>query len=528
MSTEPVENLARAFFDTALAHPDRPALVLPGRTLTYAELAREVRRLRAALATEPPGSRIGVFASRSLGAYAGVLAVLASGSAYVPENPAFPAERNRYVVEKAGLSTLVVSDECAAEIVALLRATSGHFRLVALEPTPALEGALAEFAHRVRLDVAGDAEDPSIAEVDSETAAYVLFTSGSTGNPKGVVVRHRNVRRYIRSVLALDAVFPEDRVSQTFDLTFDLSVHDLFTAWSSGAALVVYSNAALGSPIPFSREERVTVWFSVPSLAAFLESSRLLEEGGLPDLRLSFFCGEKLTFNTVALWRRIAPRTKIVNLYGPTETTIAVTRFEVPPDFPESESLHGGIPIGDPLPGQKLEIRREDGSLAPLGEAGSLFLSGDQVTAGYLGEPELTRSRFAEDGERVWYRTGDLVLRDARGHVQFLGREDFQVKIMGYRVELGEIEHALMKASGAAQAVADVAVIRNGMEELYAVLPKALRPEKKRIREALKLALPPYMLPRHYVFSDELPLNANGKVDRRALKARVVAALADE
>jgi mycobactin phenyloxazoline synthetase len=219
----------------------------------------------------------------------------------------------------------------------------------------------------------------------------------------------------------------------------------------------------------------------------------------------------------------VAPNSRIVNLYGPTETTIAITHFELRDDFQESEALHGVVPIGQPFPDQACQLRREDGSPCSGGEAGALWLSGSQVSAGYLGAPELTSERFVPKDGSLWYRTGDLALRDQAGRLQFLGREDFQVKIMGHRIELGEIEHALERASGAAQAIAGVAPVRNGVDEIFAVLPLHLGPEKKAIRERLKQLLPHYMLPRHYLFRDQLPVNSNGKIDRPALRALMLA-----
>jgi D-alanine--poly(phosphoribitol) ligase subunit 1 len=360
-------------------------------------------------------------------------------------------------------------------------------------------------------------------QLEDDAVAYVLFTSGSTGKPKGVVVRHRNVQRYVHNLRALYPIHAHDRLSQTFDLTFDLSVHDMFVTWAAGATLVVYPTSALAEPIAYTQRQRVSVWFSVPSVAVLLDNLRQAEPGALPGLRLSLFCGEKLTWNTWRVWRSVAPQARVVNLYGPTETTIAISHFEIPSDLPEHAAVGGVIPIGQAFPGQRLEIRRADGTCCDIGETGALWLSGDQLSAGYLHAPELTAERFAADGGETWYRTGDLATRDAAGCVHFGGREDTQVKIMGYRVELGEIEHALMRVSGAAQVMADI-VERNGVEELFAVLPAALADQKKPIREALASLLPAYMLPRRYVFATSFPRDASGKLDRNALRERVSSA----
>ncbi|HEX7478095.1 MAG TPA: amino acid adenylation domain-containing protein [Polyangiales bacterium] len=515
-------NLVSAFFATAAATPEHDALVFSDHSLRYEQLQARVQRLRAAVDAQTDGPCCGLLAQRSETAFAGVLAILAAGCAYVPLNVAFPASRNRYIAEKAGLRTLIVGPECVPALRALLAATTARYRVVTLEHDPALAELARELPERVLWELAPDACDHPPVQVAPNAPAYVLFTSGSTGQPKGVVVRHRNVQRYVESFLSTYPIGPEDRLTQTFDLTFDLSVHDMFITWSAGATLVVYDAAALAAPVAHARDQRVTVWFSVPSLAALLESQRQLEPGALPELRLSLFCGEKLTWNTWRTWSSIAPQSRVVNLYGPTETTIAITHFEVPRDFPEAAALHGTIPIGCALPGQSVQVRRDDGSACETDEAGALWLSGDQLTAGYLGEPELTAARFVATDSGLWYRTGDVVVLDARGQLQFLGREDSQVKIMGYRVELGEIEHALLKASGAAQVLCDVAVLRNGVEELFAVLPEQVGAQKRAIRDELKRLLPSYMWPRQYFFVNSFPCNASGKLDRRALRERIV------
>jgi len=508
-------NLARAFFEAAQASPDREALVLPDEVVSYGKLARQAAAIAGGLELGAH-ERTAILASRSAVAYASVLGILAAGHSYVPLNPSFPAARNLAILEKAGVSTLVVGAEAAAALAELLPLCRTPPRVLVLkgyEPSvlPALQK-LAEF-RTVDAELSAPLEP---ARVSTDAAAYVMFTSGSTGLPKGVVVKHANVQRYVENFLSLYPILPQDRLTQTFDLTFDLSVHDQFVCWAARATLVVYPAAALGSPLEFTRQARVSVWFSVPSAIAHLESGRKLDDIGLPDVRLSLFCGEKFSFNAWKLWRKVAPNSRIVNLYGPTETTIAITHFEVPPDFPEAAAPQGVIPIGKPFPGQGAEIRREDGSLANPGEVGALWLSGDQLSAGYLNEPALTAERFvAREGE-LFYRTGDRARSDLEDCLTFFGREDLQVKIMGYRVELGEVEHALRRVSASTEVVA-VVVERDGLEELCAVLPAGQQTRKKELRKALEGLLPSYMRPRRYCFVPSYPVNASGKIDRQAL-----------
>jgi amino acid adenylation domain-containing protein len=509
-------NLASRFHSTATAHPERIALFLENGEVRYGELLDMAETLRRAL---PRAPRIGLLAHRSATAFAGVQAILASGSAYVPLNPSFPAQRNHRIGQLAGLSSLIVGEECAESLSGLLALRETPVEILTWGASEILRRIVEAHPLAVLREVGPDpSRKPAPPEEPVDGTAYILFTSGSTGDPKGVRVLHRNVDSYLESILAAYPIFPEDRLSQTFDLTFDLSVHDQFVAWTTGASLVVFPDDALLSPLDFAHDRGVTVWFSVPSVPAFLESSRLTKENALPGVRLSLFCGEKFTWNALRVWNRIAPNSRCANIYGPTEATIAISAFDIPPGFPESACHQGGIPIGKPFPGQSAEIRREDGTICAPKEEGMLWLGGDQITPGYL-DPAKTSELFVERDGEVWYKSGDTAFADADGILHYVGRSDFQVKIMGYRIELGEIEAALLQASGAAFAVADVARLRGEVEEIVCVLPTACAPRKRQLRESLKGRLPSYMMPRVWKFQDDLPRNSNGKIDRSALKA---------
>ncbi|MBW8889652.1 MAG: AMP-binding protein [Fibrobacteres bacterium] len=517
-------NLARHFYSAAARAPRYPAVLHEGGSLDYAGLRDLAESLRGGLADDQRPFAA-VLSPRTPFAYAAVQAILAEGKAYVPLNPKFPAERNAYILEKAEISTLLVGWECLENVAALAPLLRRPLRVLLLDtPAAPAQPAVAglDGLEILRVPMRADREPAPLKAAESG-GGYVLFTSGSTGKPKGVRVTGANVESYLRSFQAAYPLFPGDRVSQLFDLTFDLAAHDQFSTWAAGATLVAFPEKALLAPIPFARNHGVTVWFSVPALPAFLESARQAADGALPEVRLSLFAGEKLTLNTCALWRRIAPNSRIANLYGPTEATIAITHFELLPGFPPERALHGGVPIGKTFPGQEAEVLREDGSLCGSGEIGSLWLAGDQVAEGYVGDEAKTAERFQARGGKIWYRTGDLVARDDEGYLHYLGREDFQVKVMGYRIELGEIEHALLAASGAAIALADVAPLRNGLEEIYGVLPAACAPRRKAILAGLKERLPAYMVPRRVFFRDDIPVNSNGKMDRQALKAVLLA-----
>jgi amino acid adenylation domain-containing protein len=508
-------NIAGHFLKAARANPGKIALRWEGADLSYREILSMVQSLKRRI---PRQRRVGLLAHKSPAAYAGVQAILAAGATYVPLNPMFPAERNRRMVRLAELDTLVVGEECSDAFAALLPLVEGPISVVTLGSVESIRKVAAG-----RSDVSLREADPTEALEDWEPEqpfdgiAYILFTSGSTGDPKGVQVTHANLESYLDSFLESYPIHPEDRLSQTFDLTFDPSVHDMFVAWKAQASLVCVPSRLMLSPLQFARDKGITVWFSVVSIPAMLAATK---SGSmeLPDVRLSMLCAEKFTWNTLQLWKKIVPNAKHANVYGPTEVTISSITYPIPDDFTEDQCHHGGIPIGRSYTRQFAEIRREDGSICGEGEEGVLWLAGDQVTPGYL-DPVKTAERFVPKDGLVWYRTGDVCFWDAQKRIQFVGREDFQVKITGYRIELGEIEAALLQESGADFAVADVAQLRGDVDEIVCVLPTAVQHLKKKVREAVKKRLPPYMVPRVWLFQDELPLNANGKVDRKALKA---------
>lgn len=509
-------SLARHFQSSARRHPERVALIWSGGEVTYSQMQEMVDGLRDAL---PAAARIGILADRTPFAFAAIQAILSRGASYVPLRPSTPARHNAMIRNLSGFSVVVV-DETGAEALDALMAESAHpLVVVAPENAPTVHRMVAGRQHASLLVArrCASRDDASPVPEPASGEAVLLFTSGSTGTPKGVVCLHSAVESYIASFLDSFPIFPDDRLAQNSDLTFDASIHDMFLAWSSGAALVVFPDDSRLRPLEFASRTGVTIWFSISSLPSLLEAFGSARDAALPRVRLSVFGGEKLMWSSLRIWRRIAPHSRNVNLYGLTETTVATHSFEIPPDFPENGCHLGVIPIGGPFPSVSAEIRRPDGTPCGPGEPGILWIGGPQLCGGYL-EASATSERFVERGGMVWFRTGDVVFAEASGTTHFIGREDFQLKVMGYRIESGEIEAALLRESGAPFAVVDVARIRGDQDELVCVLPTSCIPRKRSIREALRRELESHMLPRIWLFRDDLPLNSNGKIDRAALR----------
>jgi amino acid adenylation domain-containing protein len=501
--------LLSGFLRHAAEAPELPALEVAAERLSYGELAARAGRIGAAIATAEAAdgpALTAVFGSRTAAAYAGILGALWAGNGYVPLNPSFPVDRCREMLLRSGARTLVVDGE-REELVAEL--------LDGLSDPPAVIVAEAE----AKLETI----DPVPPRLAGDAIAYLLFTSGSTGRPKGVGVAQRNVVAFLDAIRERYDFGPEDRFSQTFDLTFDLSVFDMFVAWGSGGCLCCPSPAQLISPARFIRDSELTVWFSVPSLGAMMRKLRMLKPGSYPTLRWSLFCGEPLPGELARAWAAAAPASTVENLYGPTEATIACTVQRVRPELDGEDEVNGVVSIGAPLGATGTIVVDENLREVAPGEDGELLLSGPQVTPGYWQDAEKTAAAFVEPPatEGVHYRTGDRVRRPtgAQDPLVYLGRLDHQIKVMGHRVEIGEIEAALRDASGIDAAIAvGWPLTESGAGGIVAFLadPEA---EVRALREELAERLPEYMVPRRIELLSELPLNANGKFDRKAMLA---------
>jgi amino acid adenylation domain-containing protein len=514
--------LSCGFFHWAAESPGRPALEIEGRSLSYGELARQARIIVATLlehARSEEPSLTAVLAHRSVTAFAGVLGVLARGHGYVPLNPGFPPARNRAMLERSGCEALIVDSGARAHVSGLLKGLDRDLLLVLPDEQDVEPYARLWAPHRVvGAPEPGASDLPEPAFVRSDEPAYLLFTSGSTGIPKGVGVSHANVRAFLDAVAERYDFSAADRFSQTFNLTFDLSVFDMFAAWDRGACVCCPSDKSLLNPADFIRRSEITVWFSVPSIALFMRRLRVLKPASFPTLRWSLFCGEALPAALARDWSEAAPSSIVENLYGPTEATIACTSYRWDYRRSPDEFELGLVPIGHPLGAMSTLVVGDDLREAQPGEAGELLLSGPQVVEDYWNDEEATSRAFVSIDGRSYYRTGDRVRRPAgKGPLRSLGRLDTQIKVLGHRVELGEVEAAIRDETGVDAVVAVGWPSSPSGAAGIAAFVADTRLDSEALRAALACRLPGYMVPREVRLLSELPVNANGKWDRGAL-----------
>jgi amino acid adenylation domain-containing protein len=511
------------FLSSARIFPRRPAVVAGGQVLSYEELREMAWRIAATIQRYPEYSTTpltAVFAYRSATAFAGVLGALLAGNGYVPLNRTFPEGRTRVMFERSGSRSLIVDVHSLPQLQGVLESAREPLLVIlpdVADVTP-LETTwpLHTFAGADQLQLSSAWREPVVGR---DSLAYLLFTSGSTGTPKGVTVAQRNVLCFVDYMVERYEVNENDRFSQMFDMTFDLSAFDMFVAWERGACVCCPSHKELIKPDSYIRNSKLTVWFSVPSTAVFMKQLGLLKPGRYPDLRLSLFCGEPLPVSSVQAWSEAAPNSIIENLYGPTELTIACTLYRWDAQRSPAEAEMGIVPIGYPYPGMNYLVVDEALNEVAPGEEGELLMNGPQMSLGYWNDAKKTAEAFVTPPghTEICYRTGDRVRRPrAGGPLIHLGRTDSQIKVLGHRVELGEIEAVVRKHCGS-DAVIAVGWPRTssgygGVEVFIEGCAKT-----GHLRESVQVELTEYMVPRRFHFKDKLPRNSNGKLDRKAI-----------
>lgn len=474
--------------------PDRIAIECGGRALDYTQVWNDSARIARVLAEAgvTRGELVGICTRRHEGMLAMLLGILRAGGAYVPLDQAFPERRLQRMIERARLRRILVG------------------------PGTALPDAvLGSGAALVDPGLATAADSATLPVVDGGDLAYVLFTSGSTGEPKGVRILHRSLANFLRSMRRAPGIAASDVLCAVTTLSFDIAGLELYLPLIVGARIRLATEEDVVDPPRLGallRDGGATMMQTTPTLLRMLVDAG--QADALEGLRL-LIGGEAMPPDLV---RTLGSRCReLWNLYGPTETTIWSASWRVSPD-----DVAGAVPLGRPIDNTRIHVLDADGAPVAEGVHGEIWIGGDGVADGYLDAPDLTAERFrpdpyAADGSRM-YRTGDVgSLRG--GILHFHGRADDQVKLRGYRIELGDVEAAAYEDDGVKAAAA--AVRRFGDHDARLVLYVAAQRDETdlagRLRDRLRRTLPPYMQPAHIVVLDALPHTPNGKIDRKAL-----------
>ena len=495
----------------AAASPAAVAVACGERAWTYRQLAAAGRLLAGELAARGVAAevRVGVLLERSPEMALAVLAILEAGGTFVPLDPAWPDARLAFVLADAGVSVVVA-------------AQPGCRRLAELEAPPGavLDLDLPVFRERLEavLREPGEPDAEPLRVPDPRQLAYVIYTSGSTGRPKGVMVHHGGLAAYLSYAVDAYRVAEGRGAPLATPLTFDLSITALLAPLLAGRRVEMVP----AEPAVDALAEQLRPgadWSFVKLTPAHLEALEGRLEPGAAATAALVVGGEALQGSYLAAWRRRDPALRVINEYGPTETVVGCSAFEVPPGEPAS----GAVPIGQPVAGARLYVLDSRDRLAPIGVAGHLQVAGPGVSRGYLGRPRLTAERFRPcpfggvAGDRA-YATGDVVRFLPDGRLVYLGRCDDQVKVRGHRVEPGEVEAALVTDPAVAEAIVGVRGegARRRLVAWIVARPEA-EPAPEALRERLRRLLPEPLVPGAWVFLDVFPLTAHGKIDRRAL-----------
>jgi len=490
-----VESVQRS----GLEHASATAFFIRDRAYSYGELLARVALIRERLETELPASaNVGIVTFDDIDTYAGIVATWFAGKTMVPVSSSHPADRTLSVLDQADIQVCL----CSGDI------------------PRGLEGASRTRFIRIADDAPAVVPRPPHIPSGSDTA-YILFTSGTTGKPKGVPISHGALDSFLRAFFAFDFGFTAaDRFLQMFDPTFDFSIMSYCVPLSIGASVYTVPNEGIkyAQIYRMLEEHRLTCAPMVPSILAHLRP--YFGEIDLPDVRASVFCGEALYDDLVTEWLRCTPNSRLINFYGPTEATVFCTAYECERSSPR-KTLNGIVCIGRPMQGTQITIVDEDRRPVPQGTLGELCLAGPQLTAGYFNNPPANDAAFfVLDGTR-YYRSGDLCQTDPDGDLYYCGRVDQQIKIQGYRVELSEIEHHVRQLTGIKHVAAATSqddggntIIHLFLEQFAGSIPDLLA--------SLRTKVPAYMIPARVASLPALPLNNNGKIDRPAL-ARLAA-----
>lgn len=494
------ENILLKILDTCKDYSKCQSFFIEGVSYSYADLMSRVRGIYS-LIESSACQEVGIVGENRIETYASVLATLLSGKTYVILHPLYPAARNRKIADASGIQLLLyagdgLSDECCSNNVrkqCTVGINNENLSLISRD---------------------------SVASIQQTNNAYIMFTSGSTGEPKGVPISYSNLNAFYNAYKELGWQLDEtDRMLQVFELTFDLSVVSTLYPLTIGASVYTVGQGDMKYTKVFEllEEEHLTFAAVPSSLLQFL--SPYFNEINLPELKYVGLAAEAAYVTLIERFMKCAPNAKFFDLYGPTETTIYCTSYPIPANG--CKHHNGMISIGKPFKGIQVLLRDENGKMIPEGEEGELWVSGEQVMKGYWHDEKRSAEVLVNVDGTIYYKTGDLCKFDADGDIIYCGRKDSQVKIQGFRVELSEIEYAAKHFYADAVAVVAIPLYDAERNCTIHLVVESSDKQTASLLDYLKTYLPSYMMPKQIHFMDKFPLNASNKIDRKLIATTI-------
>jgi amino acid adenylation domain-containing protein len=508
---------------SAEIYPDQEAIRYSGDRLTYSELemrSNSMANLLLDLGLRK-GERVGIFMSKGLESAIAIYGIMKAGGAYVPLDPFAPVSRIGFVINDCKIRHIVTKEAKREQIEQIFMDGTCLEHVIGLSPSEDLAANCVSWE-----DVKSAPDQPIDLHLTEQDLAYILYTSGSTGVPKGIMHTHRSGLSFAEWAADTYGLRMEDRVSNHAPLHFDLSTFDYFATAIASGTTVIIPEALTKFPANLSKlieEEHINVWYSVPFALIQLMERGSIHTRDLSAMRWILFAGEVFPTKHLRRLMSLLPDIRFSNLYGPTETNVCTYYHvdQLPPDTEET------IPIGKPCGNvEDLVVDHEDSPVHP-GEVGELLIRGGVVMKGYWGQPEKTalgiyRRPIFDHFEDVFYRTGDMVQLDANGDYRYLGRKDRQIKTRGYRVELDEIEVALLAHDGVQEAAAYPVPDQQGSNliEASVILKQNVGLNQSDLVDHLSRRLPPYAIPMRIDILEDFPRTSTGKINRRELQAQ--------
>jgi len=520
--------------ESAERNPSQVAVTGPGGTLTYEQLERVSNQIAHELRAGGvrPGDRVGLFLDKRVEGVAALLGIQKAGAAYVPVDPFSPPQRAAYILNNCAVKALVSSSQKISKLPAEFFHSSALRSVILADDAAAVPSqALPQRLRVSTLDQVRAAQPdchPNVPITD-DYLAYILYTSGSTGEPKGVMISHRNSLTFVNWCYDMFRVKPEDRISSHAPFHFDLSVFDLYCTLRAGATICLVPYSAAAFPAEMARwisQNRISIWYSVPSALIQMVEHGQLEQHAYDALRIVLFAGEVFPIKYLRRLVQFLPQPAYYNLYGPTETNVC-TYYEVQASDLELSRTQP-VSIGKACANTEVVAINDAGVPAKIGEEGELYVRSGTVMKGYWGRPEDTakvvvRNMLNPDYADVLYRTGDIVREMPDGNYEYIGRRDKMIKSRGYRIELGEIESALYAHSevleAAAIAIPDERI--GARIKAYVVVRNGLT--RAALESFCSQRLPRYMMPEVLEMRTQLPKTSTGKIDKKSLEKEAVA-----